>query len=154
MPVAALVPVAASVPAWTGIHSAAWGSCTATAVVETDTGMDTGISPCMGLALAWAWAFSQEVWAPLLAACTAKQAVGMGTGTDTGISPCTWLALSWGILVDHFLGGLATSIFLMILPALQQSLEESLSASKGPDTRTLSFSYTIFSMTNSLRSVQ
>jgi len=49
-------------------------------------------------------------------------------------------------------GGLATSIFLMILPALQQSLEESLSASKGPDTRTLSFSYTIFSMTNSPRS--
>ena len=51
-------------------------------------------------------------------------------------------------------GGLATSIFLMILPALQQSLEESLSASKGPDTRTLSFSYTIFSMTNSPRSAQ
>jgi len=61
-----------------------------------------------------------------------------------------------GSFLGHFggsvLGGLATSIFLMILPALQQSLEESLSASKGPDTRTLSFSYTIFSMTNSPRS--
>jgi len=117
VPVAALVPVAASVPAWTGIHSAAWGSCTATAVVETDTGMDTGISPCMGLALAWAWAWSQEVWAPLLAAavaawatgthnsmvwgsCTAKRAAGTDMSMDMGISPCTGLALSWEILVD------------------------------------------------------
>jgi len=113
----ASVPVAASVPTWTGIHSAEWGSCTATAVVVTDTGIDTGISPCMGLALAWAWAWSQEVWAPLLAAavaawatgthnsmvwgsCTAKRAAGTDMSMDMGISPCTGLALSWEILVD------------------------------------------------------
>ena len=115
MPVAALVPVAASVPAWTGIHSAAWGSCTATAVVDTDIGTDTGISPCMGLALAWVWARSQEVWTSSLlvawtgthnsmawGSCTAKRAAGMDMGKDAGISPCMGLALSWEILVDQF----------------------------------------------------
>jgi len=65
----------------------------------TDT--DTGISPCMGLALAWVWAWSQEVWAPLLVAavaawtmgthnsmawgsCTAKRTAGTDMGKDTG----------------------------------------------------------------------
>jgi len=112
VPVAALVPVAASVPAWTGIHSAAWGSCTATLVVDMYMSTDTGISPD----LAWAW--SQEVWAPLLAvavaawatgthnsmvwgSCTAKRAAGTDMSMDLGISPCTGLALSWEVLVDQ-----------------------------------------------------
>jgi len=50
---------------------------------------------------------------------------------------------------DFFGVGLATSMFLMILPALHHSLLDSLLASNGPVTKTLSFSYTIFSMTNS-----
>jgi len=86
---------AETVPAWAGIHSAAWGSCTATPVVDMYMSTDMGISPD----LAWAW--SQEVWAPFLAAvavawttgtnnsmvwgsCTAKRAAGMDMGPDTG----------------------------------------------------------------------
>uniref|UniRef100_A0A0A9S6U4 Uncharacterized protein n=1 Tax=Arundo donax TaxID=35708 RepID=A0A0A9S6U4_ARUDO len=75
----------------------------------------------------------------------------MGTGT---VSALHGAGLGLGSGSDLVLGGggVTTSMFLMILPALQQSLQESLSVSKGPDTTTLSFSYTIFSMTKSPRS--
>jgi hypothetical protein len=114
--VAQPVPVVASMPAWTGIHSAAWGSCTATPVVDTDIGTDTGISVYIGLDLAWVWIWSQEIWTPLLAAaawtgthnsmawgsCTATWAAGMDMGTDTGISACM-VALALEIWASPFL---------------------------------------------------
>jgi hypothetical protein len=92
-PVPVPVLVRGSVAAWIGTHSAAWGSCRA---MGTGTDTDMGISPCSGLAQAWAWAqvspLAETAWVGIRSgvwgSCTATLVAGsMDMGTDRGISP-------------------------------------------------------------------